>query len=69
MVMNIYLNNENIVVDTNLSLAQLLEEKGLRNKTGIAVALNSAVVSKDKWSETQLNESDKLMIITATAGG
>lgn len=67
--MNIYLNNENIVVDTNLSLAQLLEEKGLRNKTGIAVALNSAVVSKDKWSETQLNESDKLMIITATAGG
>ena len=38
-------------------------------KEGIAVAVNEAVVPKSMWPTFDLNENDKIMIITATAGG
>lgn len=67
--MKIYLNNEELVLDDQKSIETLLKEQGILNQSGIAVALNSVVVSKNKWNETQLNESDQLMVIKATAGG
>ncbi|MDB0062893.1 sulfur carrier protein ThiS [Crocinitomicaceae bacterium] len=50
-------------------LSELLEERALNGKTGIAVAVNSTVVSKSKWSKTMLQENDEILIITAAAGG
>ena len=50
-------------------LGELLQEKGLMEKTGMAVAINSAVVSKSKWATTELQENDEILLITAAAGG
>ena len=67
--MTVYLNNEPVEVEQNVSVASLLDLKGMSELDGIAVAVNNTVVSKTNWENTILNENDKLMIITATAGG
>ncbi len=51
------------------TLADLLEIKGLADKTGIAVALNNTVVPRTAWNETPLNEEDKILLIGASYGG
>jgi sulfur carrier protein len=37
--------------------------------SGVAVALNSEVVTRRRWSETTLTEGDRLEVIRATQGG
>lgn len=66
--MEIIFNGEKLDTQVN-NLAELLLEKDLSGKTGIAVAINSAVVSKSKWNSTSLQENDEILIITAAAGG
>ena len=66
--MEIKFNGEKLSVQVN-NLGQLLAEKSLLEKTGIAVAINSSVVSKSKWNETKFQENDEILIITAAAGG
>lgn len=66
--MQVQFNGE--ILDTqDQTLADLLASQQLANKTGIAVAVNSHVVSRDRWSEHQLEERDDILVITATAGG
>jgi sulfur carrier protein len=36
---------------------------------GIAVALNSAIVPKQKWNVTVLNENDEIEVVQAVQGG
>lgn len=66
--MEVKFNGEKLQTQVN-NLEELLLEMNLMEKTGIAVAVNSAVVSKSKWSETKLQENDEILIITAAAGG
>ncbi len=66
--MEVKFNGEKISIQIAF-LRELLEEKGLKEKTGIAVAINSAVVSKSNWATTELQENDEILIITAAAGG
>lgn len=65
--MNLTLNGENIVSGSHL-LANLIEELSLPIE-GIAIAINDEVISKSTWSETELSEGDKILVITATQGG
>ncbi len=51
------------------TLADLLEIKGLADKTGIAVALNNTVVPRTEWQTTRLSEDDKILLIGASYGG
>ncbi len=51
------------------TLADLLETKGLADKTGIAVALNNTVVPRTEWQTTRLSENDKILLIGASYGG
>lgn len=66
--MEVTFNGEKLDIQVN-NLADLLLEKDLSNKTGIAVAINSSVVSKSKWEQTKLQANDEILIITAAAGG
>ena len=67
--MEIFLNKNKIEVGKNLTLLDVLTVNGLHQKTGIAVAVNSLVIPKNKWINTKLNANDNIMVITATAGG
>tara|TARA_B100000809_G_scaffold244221_1_gene269964 strand:+ start:574 stop:777 length:204 start_codon:yes stop_codon:yes gene_type:complete len=67
--MEVTLNNKKITIADNDILETLLESNHLVSKKGIAVAVNSSVIPKINWAKTKLNNNDKIMIITATAGG
>jgi sulfur carrier protein len=66
--MDVKFNGEKISIQVAF-LGELLQEKGLMEKTGMAVAINSTVVSKSKWAATELQENDEILLITAAAGG
>lgn len=51
------------------TLADLLESKGLLDRTGIAVALDNTVVPRTEWSRTRLEEGDRILLIGASYGG
>ncbi|MEG1026270.1 MAG: sulfur carrier protein ThiS [Flavobacterium sp.] len=38
-------------------------------QNGIAVAINNTVVPKIKWNEFLVQETDEILIISATQGG
>ncbi|MFT6845551.1 MAG: sulfur carrier protein [Flavobacteriales bacterium] len=67
--MIILFNGEEISLDTSMNLAELLSQKKLLHTTGIAVAINQAVISKNDWTKTALNNNDNILVITATQGG
>jgi sulfur carrier protein len=40
-----------------------------KNKTGIAVAINNTVIPKSDWNSHPIQETDDILIISATQGG
>ncbi|WP_070137498.1 sulfur carrier protein ThiS [Crocinitomix algicola] len=67
--MKIELNNTVHEVNEETTVQQVLEKEGFLNRTGIAAAVNQEIISKTNWATHQLKENDKILIITATAGG
>lgn len=67
--MTIFINDEKKVIDSGVSLSELLIQIELAEKKGLAIALNESVVPKSKWETTLLSENDKVLIISATRGG
>jgi len=66
--MKLFINNIETSAYSN-NLSDILKEKEFLEKKGIAVAINNSVVPKSEWTNTKLNENDKILIITATQGG
>jgi len=70
--MRLNLNGEERVI-TCRDLAELWRtetaELELANPKGFAIALNGAVVRRDAWAATPLNEGDRVEIIRAMQGG
>jgi sulfur carrier protein len=52
-----------------LSLAQIMEQLGVRQATGIAVAVNDAVIPRDHHENFRPKDGDAIEIIRAVAGG
>ena len=67
--MRIRINQEYHTLQHAVSIAELLEQLGIRSEHGIAVALNYRVVAKARFHETMIVEGDQVDIIHATAGG
>lgn len=61
--------NDQHIETTSVTLAKLLEERALLQKSGIAVAVNQEVIPKTLWPEKVLQSNDSILIITATQGG
>jgi len=67
--MKVRVNNNFIDLEENPVLIALLKKLELDAKSGIAVAINAEVITKNQWAEFKLNENDEVIIITATQGG
>jgi len=67
--MTITVNDEVQSLEDISSLHDLLQSMALLEKTGIAVAVNESVVTRNAWPECALSESDRVTIIQATQGG
>lgn len=67
--MNIICNGNPITLDDSTSLFALLAVTEYVDQKGIAVAVNNCVVKKQDWESHQLQENDKVLIVSATKGG
>ncbi|MBQ4891042.1 MULTISPECIES: sulfur carrier protein ThiS [unclassified Shewanella] len=55
-------------VGHNPSLLQLIESKEINPKT-VALVLNEQVVPRSRWAQIECQDSDKIDIFSAVAGG
>jgi sulfur carrier protein len=66
--MRITVNGQQQEAGDALSLAELVGRISDRS-TGIAVALNSEVVPRSRWSGTPVRAGDRIDVVTAVQGG
>jgi len=68
--MKIHINGEEKVFDSPspFTLAALVEMLGMKADR-VAVELNRDIVPRDRWSETALNDGDRLEIVHFVGGG
>ncbi|MCC9072931.1 sulfur carrier protein ThiS [Flavobacterium sp. F-65] len=52
-----------------LSVQALLDLEIPNKQTGIAIAINSTIIPKPNWNTHFINETDEILIISATQGG
>lgn len=51
------------------TLLELLKELQLSERQGVAVAVNDQVIPRTNWNLQELSASDRITVISATAGG
>jgi len=66
--MNIILNGEKISVLQDINLKDLLGLKNIKEKN-IVIEVNKEIISKNLWSNKNLEENDEIEIVTAVGGG
>ena len=66
--MDIFVNGERKSVDGPLTLAEFVEQLGMKGDR-VAVERNREIVPRTAWSTTQLEEADNLEIVHFVGGG
>jgi thiamine biosynthesis protein ThiS len=71
--MNLHINGEersfaDPAPPTAFTLTALIEALGMKSDR-VAVELNRDIVPRDRWSQTLLNEGDRLEIVHFVGGG
>ena len=67
--MLVTINRQSITIRPEQTLQEVLLANDYKQFQGIAVAINDVVIPKSTWNDILLNESDQILVITATAGG
>ena len=67
--MQVKINQKDYQFSKSPTINEMLQELEMNQQSGIAIAINSEVISKNKWESIQLNDQDDILIITATQGG
>lgn len=67
--MQIKVNGSPLDITQGNYLIVVIDELRLRERNGIAVAVNSAVVPKKRWEHFELHDHDEVIIIEAAQGG
>ncbi|TFV59170.1 sulfur carrier protein ThiS [Mycobacterium sp. PS03-16] len=65
--MKLRVNDEDVTVDDQTTVAQLMEHMGFPEK-GIAVAVDWSVLPRSEW-ETPLRDGARVEVVTAVQGG
>jgi len=66
--MKVIINSTEKEVEENLCVYDLMQMLNLP-ENGVALAINSTMVPKDKYKQTLLKENDNILIIKASCGG
>ena len=67
-MIKIQVNEKTMEVPKDFNILQLLKKTNTP-QNGIAVAINSSIISKDIWTSQNFSENDNILIIQATQGG
>ena len=65
---HLFINGEEKIFAGSLSLAQLIEQLGMKGDR-VAAELNRDIVSRTQWAETPLKDGDSLEIVHFVGGG
>lgn len=65
--MKLKVNDEDVQVDDQTTVAQLMEHMGFPEK-GVAVAVDWSVLPRSEW-ETPLHDGARVEVVTAVQGG
>jgi sulfur carrier protein len=68
MAYDVWVNGKATSVPPGRSIAELVSEYSDR-QTGIAVAVNQTVLTRDEWAGTTLTDGDRIEIVSAVQGG
>jgi sulfur carrier protein len=66
--MYLFINGEEKTFAEPLSLAELIQQLGMKGDR-VAVELNREIVARAHWTETRLNDGDRLEIVHFVGGG
>jgi len=66
--MRLFINGEEKNFADPLSLAQLIEQLGMKGDR-VAVELNREIISRAQWPDTPLKNGDRLEIVHFVGGG
>ena len=66
--MHLFINGEQKPFAEQLSLAQLVEQLGMKGDR-VAVELNREIIARAQWPETRLKDGDRLEIVHFVGGG
>ena len=69
MVIEIVINGERRSIPEQSTVHNLLEELGVANRQGTAVAVNMEVVPRQAHTATVLQAGDRVEIVQAVGGG
>jgi sulfur carrier protein len=67
--MELKINNQTKFRPDSLTVQTLLDLEILLKQNGIAIAINNTIIPKQNWHLHYLNETDDILIISATQGG
>ncbi|MEI6589504.1 MAG: sulfur carrier protein ThiS [Verrucomicrobiota bacterium] len=65
----VFVNDEPRQVSEMTTVLDIMDTLKLVEIKGVAVALNSSVISKNEWQAKNLIQGDRILIIRATQGG
>jgi sulfur carrier protein len=65
---NLMVNGESVSCNQQTNLPELLTQLNLNPRT-IAVEYNGEILHRQYWSNTQMQEGDRLEIVTIVGGG
>lgn len=66
--MTVIVNGEKREFGNNATVAGVVASV-TEASTGVAVAVNGELVTRDQWRDTPLHEADRLDVLTAAPGG
>jgi len=66
--MHLFINGDEKTFDEPLSLAELIEQLGMKGDR-VAVELNREIVARAEWASTDLKDNDRLEIVHFVGGG
>ena len=67
--MQIQFNNEAVQLSDTCSLLQLLVQRQMADKKGIAVAVNNEVIPRASWHQFEFGQNSNVVVFTAAQGG
>jgi sulfur carrier protein len=68
-IFTVSVNGKSQAISTSTTVDALLTQLQLNSSKGIAVAVNSQVISRGEWGNYVLNQNDEVLLITAAQGG
>jgi sulfur carrier protein len=69
IAMRIVYNGTETEILNATTLLSHLQNEGIAEQKGIAVAVNDSVIPRAAWADTLLNPEDTILVIKATQGG